>query len=114
MADFPSIATPDTILPDTTRGSTIRSKSEAGYVQTRARYTRMIRLFEMQWGHLSASDFASLQTFFEDTAIAGAQSFNWTHPETSTVYICRFVDDDLIFELQPVGDYQGSLVLEEV
>lgn len=111
---FPSIATPDTIMPDTTRGATIRSKSEAGYVQTRARYTRMTRRFELQWGHLSAADFATLQTYFEDTAVAGAQSFNWTHPTTSTVYVCRFADDELLFELQPVGDYQGVVALEEV
>ena len=114
MADFPSIATPDTIMGDTTKGGTIRSKSEAGYIQTRALYTRMTRRFDLQWGHLSAADFATLQTFYEDTAVAGAQSFNWTHPETSTVYVCRFADDDLLFELQPVGDYQGKLVLEEV
>jgi len=111
---WPSIGTPQIILAESSRASTIRSPFEAGYMQTRARFTRMPKRFELHWNHLSAADLATLRTYYESTVVGGANAFDWTHPTTSTVYSCRFAEDELRFELQLGGYYKGSVILEQV
>jgi hypothetical protein len=41
---------------------------------------------------MSETDFETLETFF--LAYQGS-SFNWTHPVSSVVYNCRFIQDTL-------------------
>ena len=114
MANFPSIEDEQLIINEVSRTDTLRTRFEAGYVQTRARFTRIPKRFELNWSRMSISDFGTLRTFYEDTVIGGAESFNWTHPISSTVYVVRFIGDELNFDANSGRFYSGKVVLEEV
>ena len=114
MATWPSIATPNLPLEEISTTSTIRSPYEAGYVNTRPRWTRARKVFVLRWNALSSSDFTTLRTFFEDTVNGGGDSFTWTQPVTSTSYTVRFAQDNLRFSTVTSDRYKGSVILEEV
>jgi hypothetical protein len=112
-----NIEPPDYPLGVTSIASTIRSESEAGYVITRPRYTRTRKRWSLKWAMMSASDYTSLETFFNETTIGGANSFTWDHPITGTIYTVRFAEDELSFNLSTPGVsgfYEGSVTLLEV
>jgi len=109
---FPVIETPQEVLTETVNAGTIRSDFEAGYTQTRAKFTRMRQTFELKWKYLPSTDYAVLKTYFESTAIGGAQSFTWAHGTTD--YVCRFAEDRLTFDYIPPDYYQGGITLMEV
>ena len=120
MADFPDtteIDAPDYPLGEHSIMGTVKSDFEAGYVQTRAKFTRARKRFILKWSMLSASQFATLQTFFEETAVGAANNFTWTHPISDVEYDVRFKEDELKFNLTTPGEtgfYQGSFTLEQV
>jgi phage-related protein len=67
----------------------IRSQTEAGYRQTRPRFTRVPKKWHISYGDLSDADQATLEAF-EVTVKYGADLFTWTHPKTATQYSVRF------------------------
>ena len=69
---------------------TIRSPSEAGYVQTRARFTRISQRWHVVYPALSSVDKGTLKTFETVTVLVGALAFDWTSPSDSTLYSVRF------------------------
>jgi hypothetical protein len=87
MADFPTLSVgPVFPLEEGFVDEVIRTPTEAGYRQQRARFTYRRRWFAPQYRGLTNSDKGSLQTFEGTTLGGGAISFNWTHPQSSTVY----------------------------
>ena len=114
MATWPNIETPNLPLEEVGRLSTVRSPYEAGYVNTRPRWTRARRSFVLTWNALSSSGFSTLRAFFEETVRGGGDSFTWTHPVTSTSYTVRFAQDELRFTAILGDRYRGSVTLEEV
>ena len=90
MADFPTL-TAKPLGSGWNEGKaidpTIRSPKEAGYVQTRAEFTRIPRKYHLSY-KMNATDVGLLQAH-EDGQGIGADSFNWTHPVSSTVKVVR-------------------------
>ena len=66
----------------------IRSSKEAGYVQTRPRFTRVPLKWHVAYGDLSDADEALLRAW-ETTVKFGADSDTWTHPKTGMNYTVR-------------------------
>lgn len=92
MADWPSIATPAFGMTERVYKRQLKSEFESGAVQSRPAFTLQKRQWpDLGWNALPNADLVTLQTFF----IANqGNSFNWTHPITSVVYICRFMSED--------------------
>ena len=69
---------------------TIRSRSEGGYVTSRARYTRVTRAWTVKYDWVSQTNKNTIKAF-EDARYSGSDSFTWTNPEDSTAYTVRFL-----------------------
>ena len=90
MPAFPTLTTkPIFPIPEQKEDSVIKSDIEGGYQNTRQRFTRIRRNFEIKYTNLSTSEKGTLDAFI-DTVKGGADSFTWTHPMTSTSYTVRF------------------------
>lgn len=98
MATFPTIyvhgtlahqpkeyAYSDTIAID----PTIRSPKDAGYVKTRARFTRIVRQYTVRFEGVSTTNKDTIITF-EEARYIGAESFTWVDP-AGTSHTVRFV-----------------------
>lgn len=66
----------------------IRSPKEAGYVQTRPRFTRVPKKFHVTYASMTDSDKSALESW-EATVGYGANSDTWMHPKTSVSYTVR-------------------------
>ena len=101
MLNFPSLSR-SVSLENFTEGlasdPSIRSESEAGYVISRARYTRMPKMFGFTYRYLTAADKAALEEF-QNTVKVGADAFNWSHPKESIVFTVR-LKEPLDFQLE--------------
>lgn len=101
MANFPTLYRRGTELHSPVVGEltsehahdpVIRSPlSEAGYVTTHARFTRITRRWEVKYDWLSQANKNTLKTFEDSTVVGGATAFTWTNPEDSTAYSVRFL-----------------------
>ena len=70
--------------------SVVRTPFEAGYVQTRRRYTRQPRKFTIHYPFMSATDRGTLDTHFNVEGAGGAAAFDWINPENTTTYSVRY------------------------
>jgi hypothetical protein len=80
---FPSLSRPPSfpIDPDgDLEDGVLRSPSDAGYVQTRPKFTRARRSWGVNYISLPDTDVALLRTHETTTTRNGADSFVWTHP----------------------------------
>lgn len=91
MAVFPTLSKapafpldPDGELED----AILRSPMEAGYEQSRPKFTRARRTYGLRY-RLMASDLAALRDFETVTLRNGADSFTWTHPIAGTTHAVR-------------------------
>ena len=92
---------------------TIRSRSEGGYVKTRARCTRIPRKWHMVYDALSKTDKETLEEYEDDQQV-GAGSFNWTNPLNSTTYSVRFAGPVKYTMMGNVNFWTVAIDLEEV
>lgn len=83
---FPNIAAPISIKR-TPVDNTIRSSTEAGYVQARPRTTRTIYDFEVNL-LLNEADRIALESF--DSTVTGATIFSWYCSKYNATYQARF------------------------
>lgn len=110
MADFPTLTKePSFPLPEEKEDTTIKSKSEAGYVQTRRRFTRERMSFAVKYEMLPNADKDAIGDHV-DGVYGGVSSFNWTHPITGTAYVMRY---DKRPKFEPVH-YDGDQYLWNV
>jgi phage-related protein len=70
---------------------TIRSQFESGYTATRARFTRMTRRWTVKYTGATRTG-KELIRAFEETCRAGSLLFQWTDPESGTIYNARFLE----------------------
>jgi len=68
--------------------STIKTKFEGGYQQTRERHTRNRATVKVAYKSLSIADRNLLLTHYG--VVRGSDSFDWTDPDTTTVYTMRY------------------------
>lgn len=100
MADFPTINRRGTELHNPIVGDfedtiahdpTIRSRSEGGYVTTRARFTRIPRKWTIKYDWVTKANKNTIKTFEDDTVVGGSANFDWLNPENSATYDVRFL-----------------------
>lgn len=109
MADWPDIEDPSGLKEAPQKGQ-IKSDFENGYVQSRPKFTRVRKKFELSWETMTNSDKETLEAFFDDN-LGGV--FGWTHPISDSTYTVRFTNDSLDFSYQPHNYWQISIELEE-
>lgn len=88
MSYFPDIRAPSSI-EETTSDPSIRTEFESGIVQTRARYTRLRRTWELTWAAITNSEYGVLRAFYV-AQHGGSLIFEWHHPYENTNYSVRF------------------------
>ena len=113
MPTFPTLTTkPIFPVPQEKEDSVIKSGKEGGYLQTRQRYTRIRKNFQVQYHNLSTTEMGTLDTF-ENTVKGGADSFTWTHPMTGVVYSVR-LDGTIKFSPTHDNRWDAEFTLDEV
>ena len=70
---------------------TIRGITEGGHVITRARFTRIIRKWEIKYTRMTKVNKNTVKAF-EDACLGGSETFTWLNPEDSTNYTVRFLE----------------------
>jgi hypothetical protein len=106
MANFPITRKPSPqYFSQSISRPQLKSPFENGAVQSRPRATSSKILFSTGWDAITETEFQALVTFFDTYQ---GDTFNWTHPTTTTVYVVRFVDDRL-----PEAQYVGQLESED-
>ena len=115
MAAFPTLTRPP-IYPLDPDGeledAVLRSESEAGYEQTRPKFTRARRSFGLRY-RMSDADVATLRAFELTTLVNGSDSFTWTHPLTSTSYTMRLTAP-IKYAISSLGVTDVSFMMREV
>ncbi len=69
---------------------TIRSLSDGGYVQSRARFTRITRKWTVRYSGLSKTNKDTIHTF-ENARLGGSENFTFSRPDYSTAVNVRFL-----------------------
>uniref|UniRef100_A0A6M3IJ44 Uncharacterized protein n=1 Tax=viral metagenome TaxID=1070528 RepID=A0A6M3IJ44_9ZZZZ len=117
MANFPTLSESPSVKgweESITVDPTIKSPFEAGYVQTRAKFTRIPEKWKVVYEILPTADKDTLKVFINETVLVGSDSFNWTNPMDSVVYDVRF-SGPITFSPNDNDDYwQCEFTLEEV
>jgi hypothetical protein len=72
-------------------GKTVKTSFDGNYTQQRLKASRILKSFEMTY-LLSASEFDTLDTFFQDTL---GSSFVFNNPATDEAFTVRFDSDQL-------------------
>ena len=102
MADFPiSIAPSPRYFSQTPYKAQVQTRFESGQVQSRPKHTSMRMIFTTGYSALTETKLQSLYTHFGSHV---GLTFNFTHPITDTVYVVRYVKDQL-----PRAKYAGQL-----
>ena len=93
----------------------IRTPMETGPAKQRRRYTKDIEIIECTF-NMSTSQKTTFRDFFNNTLGGGADSFDWTHPETGNAITARFRSkgSKVPFSIEAVGDdlYKVSVTVE--
>lgn len=110
--DWPVDVKPDIPLEEVWEDQALRSEFEAGYEQTRARYTRSRQTFKLHWGLMPTADKEALRTFWGET-LGGSTAFSWTHPVDATVHQVRFASVPKV-KLKTQDRWTVDVVLREV
>lgn len=112
MAVFPSLSKlPTQSYTETFTKPSIRTPFDGNYEQTRPKFTRSTKTFDVNFKFLTPTDKSTLQTFFNTY---NGESFDWTNPLDSVTYLVRFAEDMLVFKNQGADRFSLSLKLQEV
>ncbi len=117
MATFPTLsAIPVFPLEEEEENSTISSPFEAGYEQTRPRFTRRRKTWRVKYSYMTGSDKSTLSTFV-NTVSGGADAFTWTNPTDSSSYNVRFVElprYSCVLKTETASYYDVEFTIREV
>jgi len=91
MATYPSLSSsfPSHPLVETLVDSVLRSTMDGGYVQTRQRFTRIRKKWQVSYHALTTTDKLLLENFV-NTVAGGANHFTWVNPQDNNSYEVRF------------------------
>ena len=95
MATYPTITALVKGMEEQSVMKTVKSESEANYVQTRSRATKRKRIFNVKYPLMLLTEYQTLRTFFEETVFGEALYFTWTNPIDSVSYTVRYKDEVL-------------------
>jgi hypothetical protein len=113
---FPTLSAAPRSCPESVIDDTIKTDTEAGYVQTRPRFTKIRRTFGPIQYLLNRADRDLLVA--HDESVKGSTIFTWTHPITGTSYNVRYKSDGRV-KTEPLLDssprlFSAEFSLEEV
>ena len=109
---FPNLSVQPYPIKESRDDSTIRYEFEGGYEHTRARYTRVRKIFTLEYHLLPDADKVLIENHVNSVS-GGADSFDWTHPKTSTVYSVRYSKLPE-FEYRVYDYWKTTIILKEV
>ena len=109
--DWPNVQLPSG-LDETTENPAISTEFGTGIVQTRARYTRMRRTWELTWANMRGADYRALRAFY-GTVYGGSLPFDWMNVKDSATYNVRF-KGELKARHTVMDFWYVSLTLEQV
>jgi len=118
MPSFPTLTEDgNTIRPnypysEKNEDSVIRSEFDGGYVQTRARYSRVRKTWQVVYTALNTAN-KLLVSAFVNTVQCGADNFTWVDPVTSTSYDVRFLAPP-VFNYVSYNRWDVKFTLEQV
>lgn len=110
MSAFPSMRTPGSIRIEHYKGQ-VRADFTSGYVHSRAAHTRSRERIYLGWPGLNETDLATLLSHF-DSNLGG--TFDWTHNLTSTVYVVRYLKDEIPYDYVSTDPAEGDCFRVEV
>jgi hypothetical protein len=114
IAAWLGIAEPIYPIKETTLFPAYRNEKEAGYIQTRRRWTTPKKIWTLEWPEeiaLSEVDFQILLAYF--LANQGS-SFSWTHYSTGVIYTVTFDQDELVGDIYHPGWRTTSVKLRQI
>lgn len=86
---FPTLSVnPNFPIKEGKMPSSIKSKTEGGYVLARSRFERERHFFVIAYSLLSNADKVLLKAHID--SVKDITPFDWTHPVTSTTYTVRY------------------------
>lgn len=115
---FPTLSAAPKSCPEEPIDDTISNESEAGYVMTRPRFTRVRHKFGPVEYILTKADLDLLVA--HDASVKGSTIFTWVSPTTGTTHNVRFSKDGRVKFTQVVDTrptvrlYTVNFSLEEV
>lgn len=93
----------------------LRTPAEAGYVETRPRFTRARRSWGLNYPSLPDDDVTTLRAWELTTLRNGADAFDWTHPLSAATYTVRLGTDLIKYARAKKGNGTNvSMLLVEV
>lgn len=111
---FPAgIRNPDYPLDEQLADPTLRSEYEDGSQQTRPKFTRIRKIFTVEWNSLPDTEKELLVDFYCNTVKAGAEAFDWMDPVSGKQYAVRFGAAPKI-KAKMLHYYTVSITLNEV
>jgi hypothetical protein len=115
---FPTLSRPPSfpIDPDgSLEDGVLRTTAEAGYVETRPRFTRARRSWGLNYPNLPDADTVTLRSWELTTLRNGADSFDWTHPLTAATYTVQLGPGLIKYKKAKKGNGEDvSMTLVEV
>ncbi|MEA5092463.1 hypothetical protein SDC9_37476 [bioreactor metagenome] len=110
---WPDIQKPAYNLAEDPEDAVIRSEFDAGYEQTRPRFTRNRTTYGLSWKAMRTTDKSTLDSFYKNTLANGALMFTWAHPDDGITHTVRFTGPPT-YNLIAVGLWSVELKLREV
>lgn len=110
MIDFCSIAPPSQVAGKL-KSYRITKTSDSGHTRIRPQGRTPKKEWTLSWDSLTQEDFDTLIAFFDDNFSA---EFDWTHPQTGTVYTVYFVSEEIEYEYVPLDRWKVSFKIGEV
>lgn len=111
MSGWPTIQKPYIKTPTTVKNNALSSPLVNGMEITRAKYTRQLSEWDLEWPAMPDTDLIQLRQWYKDCG-GGSATFQWSD-EFSNSYTVRFASD-LKHESVSSTHSQVSVKLEEV
>jgi phage-related protein len=99
-------------MDEVTENPAIRTEMESGIVQTRPRFTRTRRKWQLSWDYMGGSSYRTLRSFYQE-ARGGSTSFMWTHPTEQLSFTVRF-NSEIESSNQSYDYWRVTVSIEEV
>jgi hypothetical protein len=114
MADWPSdLPYANANFSEVIHRPAIRSRSDAGYLVTRPRWTAKKREFNLVFKGLSRAQMEQIITFF-DSIGWGGEEFNYVNPADDETYVVKLMDDEVEFQYLADDVYSVKVNFMEV
>jgi hypothetical protein len=116
MANFPTLS-----IKPLVEGSEIKpehdvitNKFYGGFEYSRAQNNHPRETFPVSYIHMSAADFATLQTFYMTTAFGESEIFTMEHPYTLATIDAKFVNNSFSYSRKNNGKYDVKFEIKTV